>query len=168
MHTDGWTRQLLRFGGGGAITWTDVVAGYDFGLLTPEMVCAWVEAQPRLGEAGRRLLRLEGDEALTFEARMWEACAEHLGRVPRPGERSWAAAQDRWRKALLREALEADLTEPALARAIEAIYEQVGCPEDMLGLWERRSPWQGGPGRVEFAALWTFLEPSVLPAPAAA
>ncbi len=91
-----------------------------------------------------------------------------MGRVPRPGELVWARAQDRWRLALLREALEADLTEPALAQAIESVYECVGCPDDMLGLWGRRAPWQGRSERVNFEALWAFLEFRPVAAPAAA
>jgi len=153
-----WTRLLHRLSGtSDPITWAEVVAGYDFSLLRAEAVQDWVREQRFPGEACARLVSLPQGEWLDFEARMWEACAESMGRVPRPGELVWSRAQDRWRRALLREALEADLTEPALAKAIEAIYECVGCPEDMLGLWGRKSPWQGHPDRVNFDALRAFL-----------
>ena len=49
------------------------------------------------------------------------------------------------------------LTEAALALAIEGIYDQVGCPEDMLDLWSYRAPWQEALGRVNFDALYGFL-----------
>lgn len=169
MDAHRWTRLLHRLSATAApIGWAEVVAGYDFSLLGVDEVQGWVGAQGFEGEACRRLLALQGDELLDFEERMWEACTDCMGRVPRPGELLWARAQDRWRLALLREALEADLTEPALAQAIESIYECVGCPDDMLGLWGRRSPWQGRSERVHFDALWAFLEFRPVAAPAAA
>ena len=169
MHADRWTSSLQRLSCTmEPITWTEVVAGYDFGLLRAEEVRDWAMAQDFAGEACLRMQALQEEEWAGFEARMWEACAECLGRVPRPGDRLWGSAQDRWRKALLREALEADLTEAALAQAIESIYECGGCPEDMLGLWSRRSPWQGGPEQVNFEALVSFLGRGQGPSPAAA
>jgi hypothetical protein len=169
MDAHRWTRLLLRLSGTGEpIGWAEVVAGYDFSLLGIDEVRSWVRAQGFAGDSCLRLLALEGAELLDFEERMWEACGECLGRVPRPGELVWAHAQDRWRRALLREALEADLTEPALAQAIESIYECVGCPDDMLGLWGRRSPWQGRSEQVHFEALSAFLRFSQTSAPAAA
>jgi hypothetical protein len=164
-----WTRLLHRLSGTSEpITWTDVVAGFDFSLLRAEAVQDWVRAEGYRGEACLRLLAMQTEDMVDFEERMWEACAECLGRVPRPGELAWARAQDRWRRALLREALEADLTEPVLAQAIEAIYECVGCPDDMLGLWGRKSPWQGRSDRVNFEALCAFLGFQRSPATAAA
>lgn len=155
--------------GAGAISWAEIVAGYDFSLLQPREVQEWVRAKGCEGGACLRLLGLQGKELLEFEVRMWEACAECFGRVPRPGDLAWFHAQDRWRRMLLRKALEADLAEPQLAQAIEAIYECVGCPEDMLGLWSRRSPWEGPSERVNFEALCAFLAlPRTAGPPAAA
>ena len=169
MNASRWTRMLHRLSGSAEpITWTEVVAGYDFSMLGPEDIREWVAEQGFAGAACLQLLALQGQALVEFEQRMWEACAECLGRVPRPGELLWARAQDRWRRALLREALEADLTEPALAQAIESIYETVGCPDDMLALWDRKSPWQGRAERVNFEALCAFLGFPGLSAPVAA
>jgi hypothetical protein len=66
-------------------------------------------------------------------------------------------AQDRWRKALLREALAEDLTEAALAAEVERVYDRVGCPEDMVGLWSYRAPWQEPAPGVDYRALSAFL-----------
>ena len=44
-----------------------------------------------------------------------------------------------------------------VAGAIEGVYDQVGCPEDMLGLWTYHAPWQAAPGQVNFDALYGFL-----------
>jgi hypothetical protein len=171
MNFTRWQRMRSNPSGAAeAIGWAEVVVGYDFSLLSPEDVVDWVRAQGFPGEACARLLALSGEALLSFEARMWEACTECFGRVPRPGESVWAQAQDRWRRVLLQEALAGDLTEPALAEAIESIYECVGCPEDMLDLWSRKAPWQGRPERVNFEALCVFLGLPRIPAnaPAAA
>ena len=160
--------MLRMCGRGGSLDWTELVAGYDFSLLGHEEIRRWIRAQGAKGEAALRLLALEGEDLLDFEQHLWEACTEAMGRVPRPGERCWAEAQDRWRRALLDEALEADLTEAALAQTIESIYERVGCPDDMLALWVRRSPWQGRAERVDFQALRRFLGTGGARVPAAA
>ena len=141
----------------GDIGWIEVVVGYDFSLLGPQDIQRWLRLRGARGEAGARMIALAGDDLLDFGFMMWEACAEEIGEVPRPGARAWSIAQDRWRKALLRESLDADLTEAALATAIEGIYDQVGCPEDMLDLWCYRAPWQEALGRVNFNALYGFL-----------
>lgn len=167
MLTNGWlslpTRQAPESAEPG---WLDVVVGYDFSLLGPADIQRWLRMRGARGEAGARLISLAGEELLDFGIRLWEACEEELGCVPRPGVRAWSEAQDRWRKALLREALEADLTEGDLAAAIEHVYDRVGCPEDMLGLWSYRAPWQKAAARVDFEALSAFLggTPARMPA----
>ena len=59
--------------------------------------------------------------------------------------------------ALLKDVLEAPLGAEALAVAVESIYERVGCPEDMLGLWQRHSPWQRRQGSADPAVVARFL-----------
>jgi len=115
--------------------WDDMVVGYDFELLAPAAILSWAARLAPRGPALQALVGLEGAEMLEFEAMLWEACAECTGKAPRPGSRRWERSQDRWRVALLKDALAAPLTSEALALAVEAIYERLGCPEDMLGLW---------------------------------
>ncbi len=122
---------------GAPLSWDDVVVGYDFGLLKPSWIQDWVLAQPILGEASVALASLAGDTLVGFEAALWRASAEATGRAPRPGGNRWAQAQDRWRVALLRNALAATRNSVELALQVEAVYEAVGCPEDMLELWQR-------------------------------
>jgi len=137
--------------------WDDLVSGYDFGLLGPAEIQAWV--RPRWdGPAARRLADLEGPGLERFEAALWEAATEAAGKAPRPGGTRWAAAQDRWRLALLRDALAAPLSPEALAVAVERIYEQVGCPEDMLSLWQRPSPWEKKPGHSDQHVVENFIQ----------
>lgn len=150
----------------GGIGWHELVAGYDFSLLGAAEIQHWLRMRGARGEAGAALIARSGEDLPDFGRRMWEACAEEIGYVPRPGTFAWSLAQDRWRKALLRECLGADLTEAALAGAIEGIYDRVGCPEDMLDLWSYRAPWQEALGRVNFDALYSFLGEAE-PAPAA-
>lgn len=158
MPMNDWLRVLgARTPEYGEIGWLEVVAGYDFSLLEAAEIQRWLRMRGARGEAGAVMIALSGDDLPDFGLRLWEACAEEIGHVPRPGTRAWAIAQDRWRKALLRESLDADLTESALAGAIEGIYDQVGCPEDMLDLWSYRAPWQEALGRVNFDALYSFL-----------
>lgn len=123
------------------IGWDDVVVGHDFGFLKPEEIQAWVRDQGFSGEACGHLLALEGAALETFEMALWQASAEITGKTPRPGGRRWAKAQDRWRVALLKDVMEAPLSPEALGVAVETIYECVGCPEDMLGLWTRGDRW---------------------------
>ena len=47
--------------------------------------------------------------------------------------------------ALLKDALAAPVSAEALGVLVAAIYESVGCPEDMLGLWGRST----GPARPQ-------------------
>jgi hypothetical protein len=140
----------------GALTWDDLVTGYDFGLLTSQEIQA--EA-PGTGLAVQRLRALSGSGLSTFEAHLWAACAEAEGKTPRPGSSRWALAQDRWRTALLREALTLEKTSAQLARSVEQIYEQVGCPEDMLTMLKPSQPWSGVSAMVNPTAMHRFLEP---------
>ena len=138
----------------GPLTWDDLVTGYDFGFLTSLEIQI---AAPGEGEAVQRLRALEGSALRDFEAHLWAACAEAVGKTPRPGSSRWAQAQDRWREALLREALATDSTAAQLARSVERLYEQVGCPEDMLGMLRPSQGWSGIPATVDPAAVQRFL-----------
>jgi hypothetical protein len=125
-------RQCLPAGAPG---WDDLLAGYDFGLLPAEEIQRWVAARPAPGPAARALAVLAGPHLAGFEAALWAAVAEATGKTPRPGSDRWARAQDRWRLALLRDAMAAPVCDEALALLVEAIYGAVGCPEDMIELW---------------------------------
>lgn len=138
----------------GRCTWADLVAGYDFGFLTSLEIQSQAEGQ---GPAVQRLRALEGAALKTFEAHLWAACAEALGSTPRPGSDRWSGAQDRWREAILREALATESTSLHLARRVEQLYEQVGCPEDMLGLFRPSQPWSGLPATIDPIAVQHFL-----------
>jgi hypothetical protein len=127
------------------LEWEDVIAGYDFNLLPPTEIQAWIRQSGFSGPLCCQLSQLSMEGLLHFEETLWAACVEATGALPRPGTQKWASAQDRWRKRLLREALNADPSPQALAQAVEEIYERVGCPEDMLGLWHRSNPWQNAP-----------------------
>ena len=141
----------------GPLTWADLVTGYDFGFLTSREIQA--EA-PGEGLAVQRLRALEGSALGTFEAHLWAACAEAIGKTPRPGSARWSQAQDRWRDALMREALATESTPAQLARNVESLYEQVGCPEDMLVMLRPSQPWSGTPATVDPAAVQRFLDRS--------
>jgi hypothetical protein len=147
-------RQTLD---GAPIGWEEMVVGHDFGLLGPEEIQAWARDQVDPGPCCRDLAALEGEGLERFEQALWAACAESTGKVPRPGGKRWARAQDRWRLALLKDTMESPLSPEALAVAVEAIYEMVGCPEDMLGLWQHHSPWQRRQGSADRAAIISFV-----------
>ena len=143
---------------GQPVGWDDLVVGYDFGLVGPERLQAWVRAGNWDGGACRRLAALEGAGLDRFEEALWAAATEATGKAPRPGGQRWAKAQDRWRVALLRDALASPLTPEALAAAVEHIYDQVGCPEDMLALWQRPSPWKKKAGRADPRVVEAFIQ----------
>lgn len=66
--------------------------------------------------------------------------------------------------ALLREAVATVSSSEALACEMERIYDQVGCPEDMLGLWTHARGQQHPPAAHQ-EALQAFLHrlaPSIL------
>ena len=152
-----WITLLARQTPAGApIGWDEIVVGHDFGLLAPRDIQEWVPSQGG-GPCCSALAALAGDRLERFEEALWAACCESTGKVPRPGGKRWARAQDRWRVALLKDALESPLSPEALAIAVESIYERVGCPEDMLGLWQRHCPWSSRPGRADRAAIAGFL-----------
>ena len=141
----------------GPLTWDDLVTGYDFGFLTSLEIQI---AAPGGGPAVQRLRALEGSALKHFEAHLWAACAEAVGKTPRPGSSRWSQAQDRWREALLREALAIESTATQLAARVERLYEQVGCPEDMLGMLKPSQRWSGTPATVDPAAVQRFLDRS--------
>ena len=139
----------------GPLTWDDLVTGYDFGFLTSLEIQV---AAPGEGEAVQRLRALAGSALRDFEAHLWAACVEAAGKTPRPGSSRWAQAQDRWREAILREVLATDRTAAQLARSVERLYEQVGCPEDMLGMLRPSQAWSGIAATVDPTAVKRFLE----------
>ena len=139
----------------GPLTWDDLVTGYDFGFLTSLEIQV---AAPGEGEAVQRLRALAGSALRDFEAHLWAACVEAAGKTPRPGSSRWAQAQDRWREAILREVLATDRTAAQLARSVERLYEQVGCPEDMLGMLRPSQGWSGIPATVDPSAVQRFLD----------
>lgn len=139
----------------GPLTWDDLVTGYDFGFLTAADIQVVAAGG---GSAVQRLRALEGAALTTFEAHLWAACAEEAGKTPRPGSTRWSRAQDRWREALLREALATEGTLSQLASQVERLYEQVGCPEDMLAMLRPSQAWSGTPATVDPSAVQRFLE----------
>jgi hypothetical protein len=139
----------------GPLGWDDLVTGYDFGFLTALEI--QIEA-PGEGPAVQRLRNLEGSALRNFEAHLWEACAEATGKTPRPGSSRWERSQDRWREAQLRAALAMETTAAQLARSVERLYEQLGCPEDMLGMLRPSQAWSGQPATVDPVAIQPFLE----------
>lgn len=139
----------------GPLAWDDLVTGYDFGFLAAADIQRVAAGG---GSAVQRLRALEGPALATFEAHLWAACAEEVGKTPRPGSTRWALSQDRWREALLREALAAEGTLSQLASQVERLYEQVGCPEDMLAMLRPSQAWSGTPATVDPAAVQRFLE----------
>ncbi len=159
MVIGNWLSLLARQTSHGApIGWDEVVVGHDFGFLKPEEIQGWVQDQAFVGEACEHLVSLRGAALEDFEMALWQASAEITGKAPRPGGRRWAQAQDRWRLALLKDALEAPLGAEALGIAVETIYECVGCPEDMLGLWRRADRWTKTPAAAERAAIQAFIQ----------
>jgi hypothetical protein len=137
--------------------WDDIVVGHDFGFLDAPQIQAWASAQGD-GPALVDLRGLTGPEFRDFEAHLWAACVEATGKTPRPGSARWAHAQDRWRLAILRDALATESTLPQLALRVERLYEQVGCPEDMLGMLRPSQPWSGAPAVVDAGAILRFLD----------
>jgi len=139
----------------GALNWDDLVAGYDFGFLTSLEIQITASGE---GPAVQRLRALEGSALRAFEEHLWAACTEAAGKTPRPGSVRWSQAQDRWRDAILREALATETTAAQLARSVERLYEQVGCPEDMLGMLKPSQKWSGTPATVDPGAVQRFLD----------
>lgn len=158
MTRGSWLSLLDRqVGAMAAIGWDDLVVGHDFGILGTEEIQEWVRDQHPQGPLCRALSELDEAGALRFEETLWAACLEATGKVPRPGGRRWAMAQDRWRVALLNDLMQAPLSAEALAVAVESIYERVGCPEDMLSLWTRGNPWEKKRGVADRLAILEFV-----------
>ncbi|HWQ07886.1 MAG TPA: hypothetical protein VN436_02220 [Holophaga sp.] len=150
--------DLLRCHAPISFGWAEVVVGHDFGLLSLAEIQAWVRSQPPLGPEARKLAALSGQELLRFEETLWAACVEATGtRLPRPGHRRWALAQDLWRTALLKEALLEPLDEAGFGEAVETIVDRVGCPEDMHGLLHRGQAWARTRARADRLAVMTFV-----------
>lgn len=158
MGIGNWLSLFERQSSNGAsIDWDDIVVGHDFGFLKAEDIQAWVRDQGFAGEACERLAALEGPALEHFEAALWQASAEITGKAPRPGGQRWAKAQDRWRVALLKDIMAAPLSPEALGLAVETVYECVGHPEDMLGLWNPSDRWTKTTTTANRAAIEAFL-----------
>lgn len=148
------------------IGWDEIVTGHDFGFLKPAEIQDWILERGFEDAASLYLAAMEGDPPPHFEAALWAAAAAATGKAPRPGGVRWSRAQDRWRSALLADALDASLSAEALAIVVETVYDHTGCPEDMLGLWNHPSPWRRVPAVADPAAVAAFvarLAPERLP-----
>lgn len=154
-HQD--TLDLLRRYAPCPFGWVEVVVGYDFGLLSPTEIQAWASSQAPFGPEALKLAALSGGGLLRFEETLWAACVEAIGaRLPRPGHRRWALAQDLWRTALLKDALVKPMDEAGFGEAIETIVDRVGCPEDMHGLLRRGHRWARTTARADRPAVIAF------------
>lgn len=159
MITGNWIALMMRQTPSlGPVGWDEVVVGLDFGFLKPEEILAWTLDLQVEGPAAEAVAVLQAPNPFSFEASLWAAAAACTGKAPRPGGKRWAKAQDRWRIALLKDALEAPLTPEALAVAVERIYECVGCPEDMVGLWQMGNPWEHKAPVADRTAISRFLD----------
>jgi hypothetical protein len=158
-----WLPLLLRQTAPGAPppSWDEMLVGHDFGLLGPKEIQDWVRAQAFPFASCQILAELEGPALDGFEKALWTAITEATGKAPRPGGNRWAHAQDRWRVALLKDAVESPVSPAALAVLVEAIYEAVGCPEDMLELWHRPYRAQGTADRAKVEAFLRRREAAV-------
>lgn len=160
--------ELLRRHTSLSFGWGEVVAGYDFGILSVQEIQDWVRSTAPLGPEAEKVVRLEGPDLLRFEESLWAACIEATGTgVPRPGHERWAIAQDLWRTALLKEALGWPLDDQEFGEAVETIISRVGCPEDMLGLVKTGCAWAREAVSADRAAVEAFvrrLEIRFLPA----
>jgi len=156
MIVSNWL-ELMKRQTKGPITWDEIVVGHDFGILGTSEIQAWAAGQAPQPLC-RQLVNLRDSGLEHFEEALWAAAAEATGKTPRPGGQRWAAAQDRWRVSLLKDAMEAGLSLEALAVVVENIYESVGCPEDMLHLWKRASPWEKVTPVADRDAIEGFLE----------
>jgi hypothetical protein len=155
MIVSNWL-ELMQRQTPGPITWDEIVVGYDFGFLGHADIQAWATSHGE-GPLCLQLINLRDDRLEFFEEVLWAAAAEATSKAPRPGGQRWAAAQDRWRISLLKDSMEASLSPEALAVIVESIYERVGCPEDMLHLWKRASPWEKVTPVADRDAIEAFL-----------
>ncbi len=129
---------LSTWGHLGGLSWEDRILAYDFGLLAPGELLAWLDpcdlAHAEVQDLVQRGTRGEPD----FEAALWRTCKDLSGRLPRPGSQGWDRAQDRWRAAFLKEVLRMTPDPVLRGTMVQAVYERLGFPEDMRGLWTLR------------------------------
>lgn len=114
--------------------WEDLVVAQDYGLLQPGEILAWLGSGSQDRPLTREMVEC-AESSPMFELALWSACRQVLGFVPRPGTSLWEAAQDRWRVVLLKHALAKAETPEGLGMAVRDIFEMLGMPEDMWGLW---------------------------------
>ena len=149
--------QILQRHTVGAIRWPELRVGLQLGFLTAAELQSWLRTQGVTGPSAAALLALPPVDDGTFEVAFRKACREAEGVVPFPGHTSWQKAQDRWRLAWMRELLSQDHTTTTLARAVEALFDQLGCPEDMLSFLQPEPSWRKLPPRVDPYAATAFL-----------
>ena len=149
--------QILQRHTSGAIRWPELRVGLQLGFLTAAELQGWLRIRGVSDPGTASLLALPPVDDGTFEGAVREACLESEGQVPFPGHTSWQNAQDRWRLAWMRELLSQDHTPTTLARAVEALFDQLGCPEDMLTFLHPQPSWRRLPPRVDPHAATLFL-----------
>lgn len=76
----------------GPVDWDVMIVGYDFSLVTPEEVLAWIRIQPCAGASFEPQEPLAMGVPAHLERLQWAACAEATGSVPRPGHLRWQRA----------------------------------------------------------------------------
>lgn len=149
--------QILQRHTPGALRWSELRVGLALGFLSVLELQAWLRVRGAGGPAEAKLLALPPVDDGAFEGALREACLEREGRVAFPGDAAWQQAQDRWRLAWLRELLSQDHTPTTLGRAVEALFDQLGCPEDMLSFLRPEPKWRRLPPRVDPHAATAFL-----------
>ncbi len=141
----------------GAIRWSDLRVGLQLGFLSALELQTWLRSRDISGPGIASLLALPPVDDGAFEGAIREACLESEGHIPFPGHTAWQQAQDRWRLAWMRELLSQDHTPTTLARAVEGLFDQLGCPEDMLSFLRPEPKWRKLPSRVDPHAVSAFL-----------
>ena len=149
--------HILQRHTAGPVRWPEVRVGLQLGFLSALELQTWLRARGVSGPGAASLLALPPVDDGAFEGALREACLESEGRVPFPGDTAWQQAQDRWRLAWMRELLSQDHTPTTLARAVEALFDQLGCPEDMLSFLHPQPSWRRLPPRVDPYAATVFL-----------
>lgn len=149
--------QILQRHTSGAVRWSELRVGLQLGFISAVELQGWLRVRGVSGPGAASVLALPPVDDGAFEGAIREACQESEGRVPFPGDTSWQQAQDRWRLAWMRELLSQDHTPVTLARAVEALFDQLGCPEDMLSFLRPEPSWRKLPPRVDPYAATAFL-----------